>query len=70
MTAQERTLMNELLQLHERVRALEDEEVSKHAAGDTTQSDTEREKLLTDICDNIQQLRQFISMPLSEGQDA
>ncbi|XP_021615325.1 probable myosin-binding protein 5 isoform X2 [Manihot esculenta] len=69
-TAQERTLMNELLQLHERVRALEDEEVSKHAAGDTTQSDTEREKLLTDICDNIQQLRQFISMPLSEGQDA
>ncbi|XP_020537635.1 probable myosin-binding protein 5 isoform X2 [Jatropha curcas] len=61
-------LMDELLHLHERVKALEaDGEFSKHVvAGQTIQNDSEREKLLTEICDNIQKLRHFISMPLDD----
>ncbi|KAJ9163682.1 hypothetical protein P3X46_023323 [Hevea brasiliensis] len=69
-TAQERKLMKELLHLHERVKALEaDDEFSKHA-GNTAQNDSEREKLLTEICDNLQKLRQFISMPFDDDHDA
>ncbi|KAJ9140387.1 hypothetical protein P3X46_031041 [Hevea brasiliensis] len=69
-TGQESKLMKELLHLHERVKAREaDDEFSKHA-GYTIQNDSEREKLLTEICDNLQKLRQFITLPFDDDYDA
>ncbi|KAF2311375.1 hypothetical protein GH714_022136 [Hevea brasiliensis] len=70
MSGQEGKLMKELLHLHERVKAREaDDEFSKHA-GYTIQNDSEREKLLTEICDNLQKLRQFITLPFDDDYDA
>ncbi|XP_050221402.1 probable myosin-binding protein 5 [Mercurialis annua] len=56
-------VMRELLHLHERVKALEaDGEISKNVSP-APQNDGNREKLLTEICDNLHKLRHFISSP-------
>merc|ERR1711879_346661 len=67
---QDSKLMKELFHLHERVKALEaDDEFSKHASP-AAQNDCNREKLLTEICDNLQKLRHFISLPFGDDNDA
>ncbi|XP_065882219.1 probable myosin-binding protein 5 [Euphorbia lathyris] len=65
--AQENKLMRLLLQLHERVKGLEtDNEFAKPASP----RDAEKEKLLTEICDNLRKLRDFIAMPFGDDDDA
>lgn len=65
---QENKLMRLMLQLHERVKGLESEHEIEQIA--SPRHDTEKEKLLTEICDNLRKLRDFIASPFSDDHEA
>lgn len=63
-------LMRELSHLHKWVNGLKEDGGFFKLADHTLQNDSEREKFLAEISDNLQKLRHFITMPFDVDHDA